>query len=64
MEKYSYQDINLPWPVRVLHSKSSDFFSVSEQFYILVEVESHPFINIQNLNFFINNIEGTLNQNV
>ena len=46
------------------HSKSSDFFSVSEQFYILVEVESHPFINIQNLNFFINNIEGTLNQNV
>ena len=47
-----------------LHSKSSDFFSVSEQFYILVEVESHPFINIQNLNFFINNIEGTLNQNV
>ena len=47
-----------------LHSKSSDFFSVSEQFYILVEVESHPFINIQILNFFIYIIEGTLNQNV
>ena len=46
------------------HSKSSDFFSVSEQFYILVEVESHPFINIQILNFFIYIIEGTLNQNV
>ena len=47
-----------------VHSKSSDFFSVSEQFYILVEVESHPFINIQILNFFIYIIEGTLNQNV
>ena len=47
-----------------LHSKSPNFFSVSEQFYISVEVESHPFINIQILNFFIYIIEGTLNQNV
>ena len=48
----------------MVHSKSSDFFSVSKQFYILVKVESHPFINIQILNFFIYIIEGTLNQNV
>ena len=47
-----------------LHSKSRDFFSVSKQFYILAEVESPPFINAQILIFFINNIEGTLNQKV
>ena len=49
---------------KLAHSKSSDFFSVSKQFYILAKVEAHPFINIQILNFFIYTIEGTLNQNV
>ena len=42
-----------------LHSKSSDFFSVSEWFYILAEVDVRPFINMKVLNFFIINIEGT-----
>ena len=48
----------------MVHSKSRDFFSVSKQFYILAEVESPPFVNAQILIFFINNIEGTLNQKV
>ena len=55
--------LSYPIPI-LLHSKSSDFFSVIKQFYILVKVESHPFINIQILNFFIYIIEETLYQNV
>ena len=47
-----------------MHSKSGNFFSVSKQFHILAGVESHPFMNTQILIFFLNNIEGILNQNV
>ena len=46
------------------HTKSCNFFSVYKQFYILAEVEAHPFKNTQILYFFIINIEGTMNQNV
>ena len=50
--------------VQGVHCKIADFFSVSEWFYILAEVDVQPFVIIEVLNFFSINIEGTFIQNL